>query len=253
MSFDSDTSLPSASDSASQPDQELQLSWEQNALAWTDVVRAQGIESRRLVTDEAIVQAALALTTDSQAFKVLDLGCGEGWLTRRLSAEGLNVTGCDGSAELIQQAQALSELSTENQADYLCLSYETLSLKPAQAGSDYDLMIANFALLSEDLVPLVSALRQISSKNAHLLIQTLHPFNLVNAGEPYSNGWRREDFTGFGGDHEQNTWTPMPWYFRTVSGWLQLLQDAGWLFKHLAEPVHPQTLKPLSLILTAQK
>ncbi len=227
----------SFADQSFQPEQALQLSWEQNALAWTDVVRDQGIESRRLVTDDAIVQAALRVCSERKSVKVLDLGCGEGWLTRRLCAEGLPVTGCDGSVELIQQAQALNESLSESptgkQAHYLCLSYDTLSLEPAQAGSDYDLIIANFALLSEDLAPLLSALRQISVKNAHLLIQTLHPFN---AGEPYCNGWRREDFTGFG-DPEQNNWTPMPWYFRTVSGWLQLLQDAGWQLKHLAEPV----------------
>jgi len=39
---------------------DLARSWIANAQAWTDIVRAGGIASRRLATDAAIVQAVLA-------------------------------------------------------------------------------------------------------------------------------------------------------------------------------------------------
>jgi len=56
-------------------------SWRNNAHAWTSAVREQRIDSRALVTDRAIVEAVLARAPRS----VLDIGCGEGWLARRLA------------------------------------------------------------------------------------------------------------------------------------------------------------------------
>ena len=56
----------------------LCLSWQANADAWTAAVREQRIESRRQVTDAAILQAILALAP----LHILDLGCGDGWLRR---------------------------------------------------------------------------------------------------------------------------------------------------------------------------
>jgi 2-polyprenyl-3-methyl-5-hydroxy-6-metoxy-1,4-benzoquinol methylase len=60
--------------------EQLRLSWQANADAWTTAVRGQRIESRRLVTDAAILQTILALAL--APLRILDLGCGEGWLRR---------------------------------------------------------------------------------------------------------------------------------------------------------------------------
>ena len=49
-------------------------SWSRNAAPWTIAVRERQIESRRLVTDQAILDATLAGSPHS----VLDIGCGEG-------------------------------------------------------------------------------------------------------------------------------------------------------------------------------
>lgn len=56
-----------------------------NADKWTAVVRSGGVESRRLVTDQAIIEAVLA----QKPQRVLDIGCGEGWLIRALGKEGV--------------------------------------------------------------------------------------------------------------------------------------------------------------------
>ena len=55
-------------------------SWEKNARLWTDAVRKGQIESRRKVTNQAIVDAILCRSPRS----VLDIGCGEGWRGREL-------------------------------------------------------------------------------------------------------------------------------------------------------------------------
>src|SRR5579863_7035223 len=76
-------------------------SWHTNAAPWTSSVRQGRIESRRLITDRAVVEAVLA----RKPATVLDVGCGEGWLARALSRHGIRVTGVDAVPALIEQAQ----------------------------------------------------------------------------------------------------------------------------------------------------
>ncbi len=55
-------------------------SWQMNALLWTQAIREQQIESRAIVTDAAIVKVVSQLNPRT----FLDIGCGEGWLSRQL-------------------------------------------------------------------------------------------------------------------------------------------------------------------------
>ena len=70
------------------PEDALLDSWHQNAQAWIDAVRHGAIESRRQVTDQAILLAILG----RQPERVLDLGCGEGWLLRALAGRGIELS-----------------------------------------------------------------------------------------------------------------------------------------------------------------
>ena len=45
---------------------------------------------------------------------------------------------------------------------------------------------------------------------------------------------------------------PMPWYFRTLATWLADLDRAGFSVHRLREPAHPDTARPLSLLLEAR-
>ena len=76
-------------------------SWHRNALPWTNIVREGKIESRRLSTDQAIVNAILSCSPQT----VLDIGCGEGWLVRELAAKNIRATGIDVVPALITQAK----------------------------------------------------------------------------------------------------------------------------------------------------
>ena len=59
---------------ASSSESEILDAWQTNALAWQRAVRERSIESRRLVTDQAMVDAVMSRAPR----KVIDLGCGEG-------------------------------------------------------------------------------------------------------------------------------------------------------------------------------
>lgn len=44
----------------------------------------------------------------------------------------------------------------------------------------------------------------------------------------------------------------MPWYFRTLESWIQLLAGCGYCLRDLREPRHPESDEPLSLIIIAE-
>lgn len=215
--------------------EQLTLSWQANAEAWTAAVREQRIESRRLVTDAAIVRAILAL----EPKRVLDLGCGEGWLCRGLAEQGISAVGVDASAPLIAAAQqAGSGLS-----HYRVCGYAELEVQASQLGQ-FDLLVCNFALLEEKLESTLTTLHRLLKKDGHLLIQTLHPWRAGNEAR-YQDGWQVETFSTLAEGFSE----PMPWFFRTLESWLKLLQQTGWRLQWLQEPLHPQSEQPVSLLL----
>ncbi|NUR32804.1 MAG: class I SAM-dependent methyltransferase [Gemmatimonadaceae bacterium] len=131
---------------------ELLRSWTVNAEAWTSAVREQAIPSRRLVTDAAIVAACARVIGGRPDVRALDVGCGEGWLTRELTRLGAQATGVDGSAALIDAARAAGG------ADYACVSYEQLESDAEVRAGPYDLIVCNFSLLDDRVAPLLAAL-----------------------------------------------------------------------------------------------
>lgn len=209
--------------------------WHKNAVCWTAAVRQQQIESRRLVTDAVIIQAVL----DCQPRTVLDLGCGEGWLTRALSQRGIDVLGVDAVPALIQQAQRLGE-GRFQQIDYGAIA--TGALKDR-----FDVVVCNFSLFGQASVEeLLQAVPHLLNPNGHLVVQTLHP-EAVCGEAPYQDGWRAGSWQGFSQDFVD----PAPWYFRTIKSWLTLLQRCGFVACEVQAPRHPQTGQPVSLMLTA--
>ena len=228
---------------ASPTDRKILDSWHANAGRWTAAVRSGAIASRRAGTDSAIVEAVARLRPGHEPNHVLDLGCGEGWLARRLRDEaGCRVTGTDGSAELVRLAREADPGGCYRHADYAAIA-----AAPDLLGGPFDAVAANFALLDEDLAGLLRALAVCAPTGA-LVIQTVHPWTACGDG-PYADGWREESFAGFGGPGG-DAWSPMPWYFRTLGSWIGALRDGGWRVTDLREPLDPRTGRPLSLVLT---
>ncbi|MDM9556149.1 methyltransferase domain-containing protein [Pseudomonas asiatica] len=218
------------------PEDALLDSWQHNAQAWIDAVRSGSIESRRQVTDQAILLAILG----RQPERVLDLGCGEGWLLRALGDRGVEAVGVDGGRALVDAARAAGS------AEVHLASYAQLTAAQVYVGKDYDLICANFALLQQDIIPLLAAMNALLAPGGALVIQTLHPWSVADGD--YQDGWREESFAGFAGD-----WQVMPWYFRTLASWLNALDMAGLRLVSLQEPQHPQSALPQSLLLVAER
>ena len=229
----------SADDDPRHSDPRVLAAWRENAAAWTQAVRARAIESRRLVTDAAVLAAVARL----QPRSALDLGCGEGWLTRALRAQGVAADGVDAIGELIDAARRADPAAPPQR--YARLSYEDIAAGALDAR--YDLIVCNFSLLGGAAVDaLLRALPARLRDGGHVLIQTLHPLSACGDA-PYRDGWRDGSWAGCDGAFGE----PAPWYFRTLGGWLRMLDDSGLRLRALEEPVHPLSEKAASLILCA--
>jgi 2-polyprenyl-3-methyl-5-hydroxy-6-metoxy-1,4-benzoquinol methylase len=217
------------------PDTQIVASWHRNAQAWTAAVRGGRIESRQLVTDQAMLEAVRSRSPR----RLLDIGCGEGWLGRALAASGIEVRGIDVVPSLIEQARALGG------GDFRVVSYENLAA--AALGFTADIAVCNFSLLGEESVDAVcAALPSLLGPHGVFIIQTLHPI-MAGGQQPYQDGWREGSWAGFGAEFTD----PAPWYFRTLGSWLALLRRHGWRLLELREPLHPHSGLPASVIFIA--
>ena len=211
-------------------------SWETNAKAWTHEVRQNNIESRKLVTNQTIIDAVLSCHPS----RVLDLGCGEGWLTRALMDRKIDTFGVDASPQLIDCANHASN------GRYAVISYEELFKK--ERIDQFDAVVCNFSLLGQESVQLVFRnIKKILKTNGALVIQTIHP--VVGCGsERYVDGWRAGSWDGF----SSALTDPAPWYFRTLESWFTLFSSNQLKLVDLQEPLNPITNMPASVVFIAR-
>jgi 2-polyprenyl-3-methyl-5-hydroxy-6-metoxy-1,4-benzoquinol methylase len=210
-------------------------SWHGNAVPWIQAVRAHEIETRRLVTDRAILDTIVELAPKS----LLDLGCGEGWLIRALAGRGMRLVGIVVVPTLIEHARSAGG------GEFHVASYE--SIAAGEFSLTADAVVCNFSLLGKESVEATCvAMASLLTPGGVLIVQTLHP--LVACGEaPYEDGWREGSWQGFNSQFSD----PPPWYFRTLGSWVALLRDSGMYLQSMLEPRHPLTGRPVSVIFVA--
>ncbi|MEX1033508.1 MAG: methyltransferase domain-containing protein [Cellvibrionaceae bacterium] len=217
-------------------DDKILESWHANAKAWTEAVRAKQIESRRLVTDRAILEAILFEPIQS----AIDIGCGEGWLVRELYDRGIAATGIDAVPALVEAARQ------QGRGHYHCMSYgELAETGLAQA---FDVAVCNFSLLGKESVSgLIDCIPSLLDAGGRCIVQTLNP-NVERDTANYKDGWRPGSWDGFGSQFTD----PAPWYFRTLETWLALFDHSGLDMVNIVEPTHPTTGLSSSIVFIAK-
>src|SRR5271156_4284577 len=199
-------------------EQQIIRSWHSNAAPWIRAIRAGSIASRRLVTDQAIIAAVAGVPRS----RILDIGCGEGWLARALNDRGMSVTGVDAVPELIAQAAATPRAGASGSVAFHLQDYASIASRQWRCGP-FDAAVCNFSLLGRESVDsLIAALPYYLDDPGYLIIQTLHPVAAFGT-QPYQDGWREGSWLGFSSDFNN----PAPWYFRTLETWRALLQRSG--------------------------
>jgi 2-polyprenyl-3-methyl-5-hydroxy-6-metoxy-1,4-benzoquinol methylase len=220
-------------DSLNASEDEIIRSWCVNARPWTRALRSQSIASRKLVTDQAIIDAVRSVAPR----RVLDIGCGEGWLARALHSVGVDVLGIDAVPDLIAEAKRLG-----------CGDFEVRSYRDVAAGAlnrgSFDTVVCNFSLLgNESVESLVGAARSYLTVPGYFIVQTLHP--VAACGDQlYQDGWRAGSWAGFGPEFSD----PAPWFFRTVASWYAMLRRCGFEVVECREPTARGATAPSSLI-----
>jgi 2-polyprenyl-3-methyl-5-hydroxy-6-metoxy-1,4-benzoquinol methylase len=242
-------------------EQEIIRSWHANAAPWSEAIRTASVASRTLVTNQAVIDAvvsavasnaASAVASDSASVacssvagpRVLDIGCGEGWLARALGDLGMRVTGIDAVPDLIAQAaNAPCIAARRGSAVFSVQDYESIANRRWHGGP-FDAAVCNFSLLgAESVDSLIAALPFYLANPGYLIIQTLHPLGACGA-LPYQDGWREGSWQGFGGEFRN----PAPWYFRTLESWTSLLESGGFDIVERREPKAPEAAAPSSVI-----
>lgn len=136
--------------------------WARVAAAWTEWARKPGHDAFWHYRD------ALGAFIGRGAARALEVGCGEGRVSRLLKELGHHVTATDAVAALVEAARAA------NSADrYVVAPAADL---PFEAGS-FDLVVAYNVLMDvEDVPAVVTEMARVLAPGGTVLISLVHPF-----------------------------------------------------------------------------
>ena len=141
--------------------------WERNAEFWIRIIRQRLDPFRTELTDAAVLKAL----APGRGETVLDAGCGEGYLTRRLAGRGADAVGVDRSAGLIGAAVAAGG-RPPGRARFLLGDLRSLPL----AGRSFDAVLCNHSLNElRSPQPAFSEFARILRPGGRLVVLMLHP------------------------------------------------------------------------------
>jgi SAM-dependent methyltransferase len=216
--------------------------WDAAAPAWDDFVET-GLDYWRT---EVHGPALLAACGDVAGRRALDLGCGQGWFSRRLAAHGARVVGIDLSSAQIDNARR------HEAAHPLGIVYErrdAVRIAERWPPGSFDLIAACMSLHdTAHAGAILRAARQILAADGRIAFSITHP---VTSGP--DTGWTRAPDgskgarwldryfeTGPAVLHWRMARLPRHWstpqWHRTLSEWSALVRAAGLTIDQLDEP-----------------
>lgn len=209
--------------------------WDKKANEWEIQVGKHGDNNRRLNSDPVLWK----MLGPVKGRKVLDAGCGTGYLSLKLAAKGAKALGVDHSSEMIKLARA--RIVRGNGSAEFGVSYLE-KLKGVKAGS-FDLAVSNYVLM--DVKGLEGALGQVYRAlrpGGIFVCIILHPCfdhgmaRLKEGGASYT--WKQPYFER----HEYwETWghfrSPFVSFHRSLSDYWRAFHKAGFTVEDFQEPV----------------
>ena len=221
--------------------------WDENAAVWTRLARA-GYDVYR---DYLNTPAFLEMLPDVQGLRGLDIGCGEGHNTRLLAERGARMSAIDISQVFVAQAKALVQAPPDIQ--YQVAS--AVDLPYASAAFDFATGFMSFMDIGETDNLLAEAYRVLKPGGflqfsiTHPCFDTTHRRNLRDdKGQTYAIevGGYFENLEGgieewlFSAAPPEETEGlarfKTPQFTRTLSQWLNLLIETGFVLERIEEP-----------------
>ena len=199
-------------------DELKQKGWDRVADAYAHDRRTGSIH-HRFIGDPALFK----LVGKIFGKKILDAGCGEGFVSRELARRGAKVVGVDLSKKLLKLAQS-EEIKTPLGVNYHNASLENLSCFPS---GEFDMVVSNLVLHDlEKLTEALSELNRVLKKKGEFVISLLHP----NSGKEkyFQRGWYESKWGG--------KYKTLASYHRTMSDYVTALAKEGFLIEKIIEP-----------------
>ena len=222
--------------------------WNENAEAWTAMSRA-GYDIYR---DCLNTPAFMAMLPDVAGLSGLDLGCGEGHNTRLLARAGARMTALDIAPSFLKHAR---QTETVDPRGIQYTQGSGVALPFSQ--SSFDFVTAFMSLMDMPETPRVLAeIYRVLRPGGFLQFSITHPCSNTLVRRKVKNA-AGEDvaielagyFQQMDGDIEtwtfgsapaevRDRWQPfqVPRYTRTLSQWINLLIDAGFVIGRIGEP-----------------
>ena len=208
--------------------------WEANAQYWVKIIRERRDRYRTELTDAAVLDAV----GPCAGLRVLDAGCGEGYLSRRLSALGADVTGVDAAQALVDAASSHPSPG----AVFTRASVDDLPVEDAR----FDVVVCNhlFSHL-RDPAGAIAEFGRVLKSGGRLVLLTLHPcFYVENSEQGALDSVPAAQYFASRGIDQRfqvdglESPSPITSWLRPLEFYAGTLRDAGFVIADLREP-HP--------------
>jgi ubiquinone/menaquinone biosynthesis C-methylase UbiE len=177
---------------------------------WFERYTEYGDINRRYVIDPVIFR----LIGDVEGKRVLDAGCGNGYLSRLLSKKGAEVVGIDISRRAIEMAKEMED-RTKMGIKYHVGSVSDLSLFEDRS---FDIVVSNIVLTGiQDIDAAIKEFYRVLRTGGKLVISLLHPC----FSTPKVRGWIRKPIDS---DKPEDWiyWKVDRYFERTIEEWKYL-------------------------------
>ncbi len=217
--------------------------WDQMVDWWDEKLGDEGDLWHRALIDPPLLQ----LVGDVKGQHVLDLACGNGYLSRRFAKQGATVTAVDASTLLIERARIQAQQAN---LDITYHGSDAAHLEMLQDNT-FNLVVCNMALMDiENAAGTIQEVSRVLQPKGRFIASISHPcFDKVDTSGwaieyiyPITTIWRKMSH------YREVTTTDLPWlqvagkpvytrsYHRPLSWYARTLRAAGLLIAALEEP-----------------
>lgn len=232
----------------------LRSQWQDNARAYSQLIEGKGTPHHREILNPCIER----LMGEVQGQRILDAGCGEGYLSRIYAQKGAKVLGVDFSPNLISEAKQRSQ-----SFDITYLVGDICQLEDLQA-NHFDIVLCNLVLLNVDcLESSLQEFHRILRSGGFLVFSVVHPaFNVYGPGQwelgekDSATGRRKGQYFRVDNYHTEKEFQvrwknrtgkgfpqKFSFFHRTLSTYVNTVIDSGFRLVALEEPL-PTTDAP---------
>jgi 2-polyprenyl-3-methyl-5-hydroxy-6-metoxy-1,4-benzoquinol methylase len=222
-------------------DAEIQANWNTNADRWDAGYDEDGDPNRRYQSDEPM----LVLLGDVQDQRILDVGCGNGYLCRKLAQQGASMTGVDLSDRFLHIARE-REVQEPLGITYHHGSVSDMGFLP---GSYFDKAVSNYVLMDvRDFRGTLQHVFRVLRPGSCFVVVISHPCFSCGPGgwvKPALDSPRREDRFAFLVDEyfqsgpvltQWGDFDPITGYHRPLRDYWQAFIEAGFTVDGFEEP-----------------